>query len=132
MVFFSSNYAQPRAPVAKPKPSALFVFGDSMVDAGNNNFIRTTMKSNFPPYGRDFVNHVPTGRFTNGRLVSNFIVSYAGVKDIVPAYLDPTLGIQDLMTGVTFASAGTGFDPMTATLSVSIFFPRERVLDKSI
>ncbi|GJZ29611.1 hypothetical protein Tco_0574258 [Tanacetum coccineum] len=68
---------------------------------------------------QNFVNHVPTGRFTNGRLVSDFIASYAGVKDIVPAYLDPTLGIQDLMTGVTFASAGTGFDPMTATLSVT-------------
>ncbi|GJZ33627.1 hypothetical protein Tco_0579063 [Tanacetum coccineum] len=76
------------------------------------------MKSNFPPYGRDFVNHVPTGRFTNGRLVSDFIASYGGVKDIVPAYLDPTLRIEDLMTGVTFASAGTGFDPMTAILSV--------------
>ncbi|GJT91558.1 GDSL esterase/lipase-like protein [Tanacetum coccineum] len=125
MVFFTSNYAQPQAPVAKPKPSALIVFGDSTVDAGNNNFIQTAMKSNFPPYGRDFVNHVPTGRFTNGRLVSDFIASYAGVKDIVPAYLDPTLGIQDLMTGVTFASAGTGFDPMTATLSSVISFDQQ-------
>ena len=76
MIFFTSNYAQPQAPVAKPKPSALFVFGDSTVDAGNNNFIRTMMKSNFPPYGRDFVNHVPTGRFTNGRLASDFIGTY--------------------------------------------------------
>ncbi|PWA60262.1 SGNH hydrolase-type esterase superfamily protein [Artemisia annua] len=125
MIFFTSNYAQPQAPAAKPKPSALFVFGDSTVDAGNNNFIRTMMKSNFPPYGRDFVNHVPTGRFTNGRLVSDFIASYTGVKDIVPAYLDPTLGIEDLMTGVTFASAGTGFDPMTATLSSVISFEQQ-------
>nr|GEX81511.1 GDSL esterase/lipase At5g45960-like [Tanacetum cinerariifolium] len=125
MVFFTSNYGQPQAPLAKPKPSALFVFGDSTVDAGNNNFIQTAMKSNFPPYGRDFVNHVPTGRFTNGRLVSDFIASYAGVKDTVPAYLDPTLGIEDLMTGVTFASAGTGFDPMTATLSSVISFDQQ-------
>jgi len=74
-IFFTSIYSQTQAPVARPKPSALFVFGDSTVDAGNNNFIRTPMKSNFPPYGRDFINHIPTGRFTNGRLVSDFIGS---------------------------------------------------------
>ncbi|KAJ0734695.1 putative triacylglycerol lipase [Helianthus annuus] len=113
-IFFPS---QTQAPAARPKPSALFVFGDSTVDAGNNNFLRTPMKSNFPPYGRDFINHIPTGRFSNGRLVTDFVASYTGVKDIVPAYLDPTLTIQDLMTGVSFASAGSGFDPMTATLS---------------
>ncbi|CAI9270011.1 unnamed protein product [Lactuca saligna] len=106
--------------VAKPKPSALFVFGDSTVDAGNNNFIRTPMKSNFPPYGRDFINHIPTGRFSNGRLVPDFVASYVGVKDSVPAYLDPTLRIDDLMTGVSFASAGSGFDPLTPTLSGAI------------
>lgn len=48
-----------------------------------------------------------------------FEASYAGVKDSVPAYLDPTLTIENLMTGVSFASAGTGFDPMTTKLSVS-------------
>lgn len=121
VIFFTCNYVHSQTPVAnKPKPSAIFVFGDSTVDAGNNNFIRTPMKSNFPPYGRDFINHIPTGRFTNGRLVSDFIASYAGVKDIVPAYLDPTLRIEDLMTGVSFASAGSGFDPLTATLSSAI------------
>ncbi|KAI3740671.1 hypothetical protein L2E82_31141 [Cichorium intybus] len=119
-IFFTTKYAQSETPVAKPKPSALFVFGDSTVDAGNNNFIRTPMKSNFPPYGRDFFNHIPTGRFTNGRLVSDFIASYVGIKDSVPAYLDPTLRIEDLMTGVSFASAGSGYDPLTPTLSSAI------------
>lgn len=44
--------------------------------------------------------------------------SYVGVKDYVPPYLDPNLSIQDLMTGVSFASAGTGFDPVTPKISV--------------
>lgn len=52
--------------------SALFVFGDSTVDSGNNNYISTVIKCNFPPYGRDFLNHIPSGRFTNGRLVTDF------------------------------------------------------------
>lgn len=79
--FLTSISSQSQAPVTKaPKPSALFVFGDSTVDAGNNNFIRTPMKSNFPPYGRDFFNHIPTGRFTNGRLVSDFIGKTLTIK----------------------------------------------------
>ncbi|EYU28037.1 hypothetical protein ABFS82_13G100900 [Erythranthe guttata] len=106
---------------------ALFVFGDSTVDAGNNNFIKTITKSNFPPYGRDFPNHIPTGRFTNGRLVTDFLAAYVGIKEYVPAYLDPTFGLDhQLKTGVCFASAGTGFDPLTAQLSGVI--PIERQL----
>ncbi|XP_059636744.1 GDSL esterase/lipase At5g45960-like [Cornus florida] len=103
-------------PINKSIPAA-FTFGDSTVDPGNNNYIGTPFTSNFPPYGRDFPNHIPTGRFTNGRLVADFIVSYVGIKDNVPPYLDPTLSLQELMTGVSFASAGSGFDPLTAQLS---------------
>ncbi|KAL8460569.1 hypothetical protein ACS0TY_031401 [Phlomoides rotata] len=97
--------------------SAVFVFGDSTVDSGNNNYIPTVAKGNFPPYGRDFPNHIPTGRFTNGKLVTDFVASYLGIKDYIPPYLDPRLSIDDLMTGVSFASALTGFDPLTAQLS---------------
>ncbi|KAK1301573.1 GDSL esterase/lipase [Acorus calamus] len=97
--------------------SALLVFGDSTVDAGNNNYLFTTFKGNFPPYGRDFKGHRPTGRFTNGRLGSDFVASYLGLKDDVPAYLDPTLSLEDLLTGVSFASAGTGFDTLTAQIN---------------
>lgn len=56
----------------QPLVPALFIFGDSVVDAGNNNNIKTIVKANFPPYGRDFLNHTPTGRFCNGKLASDF------------------------------------------------------------
>lgn len=52
---------------------ALFVFGDSTVDAGNNNHIITISRSNFPPYGRDLTDKKPSGRFCNGRLVIDYI-----------------------------------------------------------
>ncbi|KAK4364119.1 hypothetical protein RND71_015477 [Anisodus tanguticus] len=97
--------------------SALFVFGDSTVDSGNNNYIITLAKCDFPPYGRDFVNHIPTGRFTNGRLVTDYIVSYLGIKNFVPPYLNPSLSLDELMTGVSFASGSSGFDPLTAQIS---------------
>ncbi|KAI8549461.1 hypothetical protein RHMOL_Rhmol06G0026400 [Rhododendron molle] len=47
--------------------SAVIVFGDSIVDQGNNNDIETLVKCNFPPYGKDFMGGKPTGRFTNGK-----------------------------------------------------------------
>ncbi|XP_074330493.1 GDSL esterase/lipase At5g45960-like [Apium graveolens] len=109
--------AQTQTPAIDTSDLAIFVFGDSTVDPGNNNYIRTAMKSNFPPYGNDFVDQTPTGRFTNGRLVTDYTVSYAGIKDFVPPYLDPKLSMEELLTGVSFASAGSGFDPLTPTLS---------------
>ncbi|KAL4282518.1 hypothetical protein GQ457_16G012860 [Hibiscus cannabinus] len=100
--------------------AAVIVFGDSIVDAGNNNDIRTIIKCNFPPYGRDFDGGVPTGRFCNGKIPSDLIE--LGIKDIVPSYLDPTLKPQDLITGVSFASGGTRYDPLTSKLASVISF----------
>ncbi|KAL2341817.1 hypothetical protein Fmac_009757 [Flemingia macrophylla] len=100
--------------------SGFYVFGDSTVDPGNNNYIKTAFRSNFPPYGRDFSNQVPTGRFTNGKLATDYIASYSGLKkEILPPYLDPNVinNIEELMTGVSFASAGSGFDPLTPTIT---------------
>lgn len=53
---------------------ALFIFGDSSVDVGNNNNLFSTIaRANFLPYGRDFNNHMPTGRFCNGKLTTDFL-----------------------------------------------------------
>lgn len=41
-----------------------------------------------------------------------------GLKDLVPAYLDPALQPAELLTGVSFASGASGYDPLTAELSV--------------
>lgn len=43
-----------------------FIFGDSLVDNGNNNRLVTLSRANYRPYGIDFPQGV-TGRFTNGR-----------------------------------------------------------------
>lgn len=74
-LFFQRAKAQPMNNGMPPRNSvsAVFVFGDSTSDTGNNNYISTTFKSNFPPYGRDFLDHIPTGRFSNGRLGNDFV-----------------------------------------------------------
>ncbi|KAE8707560.1 GDSL esterase/lipase [Hibiscus syriacus] len=107
------------------KITAAFVFGDSTVDPGNNNYVRTLFRSNFPPYGMDFKGQTPTGRFTNGKLTTDLVVSYIGIKEYLPPYLDPNLSIEELMTGVSFASAGTGLDPLTAQISSVISLPKQ-------
>ena len=70
---FAVEVGQVRQLVAKYNVTCVLVFGDSSVDPGNNNVLQTTMKSNFPPYGKDFFHGHPTGRFSNGRLAPDFI-----------------------------------------------------------
>ncbi|GAB4833672.1 hypothetical protein Ancab_031917 [Ancistrocladus abbreviatus] len=98
------------------KVPAVIVFGDSSVDPGNNNQIATIAKSDFPPYGRDLPGGRPTGRFCNGRLASDFISEAFGLKKLIPAYLDPSFNIGDFATGVSFASAATGYDNATSEI----------------
>ncbi|XP_062152870.1 GDSL esterase/lipase At2g04570-like [Alnus glutinosa] len=98
------------------KVPAIIVFGDSSVDAGNNNQIPTIARSNFEPYGRDFSGGKPTGRFSNGRIPTDFIAEAFGLKPTIPAYLDPEYKISDFATGVTFASAGSGYDNATSSV----------------
>lgn len=50
---------------------AIITFGDSVVDVGNNDYLPTLFRANYLPYGRDFVNHKPTGRFCNGKLATD-------------------------------------------------------------
>ncbi|CAN8288056.1 unnamed protein product [Cochlearia groenlandica] len=86
---------------------ALFIFGDSFLDAGNNNYINTTTldQANFSPYGQSFFG-LPTGRFSDGRLISDFIAEYANLP-LIPPFLEPG-DIQKKLHGVNFASAGAG------------------------
>lgn len=44
-----------------------------------------------------------------------------GIKELLPAYLDPTLQAEDLITGVNFASGGAGYDPLTSEIAVHNF-----------
>lgn len=59
MVMIGGGGAQPQVP-------CLFIFGDSLVDNGNNNNINSLAKANYLPYGIDFPGG-PTGRFSNGK-----------------------------------------------------------------
>ncbi|XP_047982266.1 GDSL esterase/lipase At2g31550-like isoform X2 [Salvia hispanica] len=110
---------------ANPKFPAILVFGDSTVDTGNNNYISTPFKGNHPPYGYNFPEGAPTGRFSDGRLVPDILASLFGLKEAVPPFLDPILSDQDVVTGVSFASAGSGYDALTTSFTRVISMSRQ-------
>ncbi|KAA8546219.1 hypothetical protein F0562_003042 [Nyssa sinensis] len=83
---------------------ALFVFGDSLSDPGNNNYINTIARANFRPYGETFFKY-PTGRFSDGRLITDFIAEYAKLP-LIPPYKQP--GNHHFINGANFASGGAG------------------------
>ncbi|KAF5185264.1 GDSL esterase/lipase [Thalictrum thalictroides] len=98
----------------------MFIFGDSVVDVGNNNQIYTLVRANFPPYGRDFVTHSPTGRFCNGKLATDFTAENLGFTTYPPAYLSSEARGKNLLIGANFASGASGFYENTASLYHSI------------
>ncbi|KAJ4834818.1 hypothetical protein Tsubulata_043581 [Turnera subulata] len=99
-----------------PLVPALIIFGDSIVDVGNNNHLSTIIKANFPPYGRDFVSHQPTGRFCNGKLATDFTAENLGFTTYPPACLSQEANGTNILTGVNFASAASGLYDRTAQL----------------
>ncbi|KAJ9190450.1 hypothetical protein P3X46_001652 [Hevea brasiliensis] len=91
------------------KHVALFVFGDSVFDPGNNNFrnISNDSKANFWPYGETFFKF-PTGRYTDGRILPDFLSMYLRIPLWKP-YLAP--GKHNLLHGANFASGGAAVLP---------------------
>ncbi|KAM6550092.1 hypothetical protein CsatB_021768 [Cannabis sativa] len=109
----------------QPLVPALFIFGDSVVDVGNNNQIPTIIRANFPPYGRDFIGRRPTGRFSNGKLTTDFTAEMLGFSAYPPAYLSRRAVGRNLLIGANFASASSGYFDVTANLYHSIPLSRQ-------
>lgn len=117
LLIFTEIEARVKLPGNATVP-AVIVFGDSIVDTGNNNNnILSLARSNFPPYGRDFKGGVPTGRYSNGKVPSDLLVEELGIKELLPPYADPNLKPEDLLTGVCFAVGGVGYDDFTSELA---------------
>ncbi|XP_027338728.1 GDSL esterase/lipase 5-like [Abrus precatorius] len=86
--------------------TAFFIFGDSTVDSGNNNYINTILenRADYIPYGQNGYFEQPTGRFSDGRVIVDFIAEYAKLP-LIPPFLQP---LADFSSGVNFASGGAG------------------------
>ncbi|KAF5960715.1 hypothetical protein HYC85_001924 [Camellia sinensis] len=113
-----------------PQFTAMFAFGDSLTDNGNNNYLSSIAKANYVPYGVDFYEG-PSGRFSNGRTIIDYLAyflekyyfittiqlhcqNFVFVGDLLqipsylPAYANPLATGRNILNGVNYASAAAG------------------------
>ncbi|KAI3932759.1 hypothetical protein MKW92_006609 [Papaver armeniacum] len=103
----STNSATPLESHDIDESRAMYIFGDSLVDAGKINYINPLTKNNNYPNGIDFPRGKRfTGRSTNGRTVVDIIGEELGLKDYIPPYLDPTTVGDVVLRGVNYACGG--------------------------
>ncbi|KAM3362965.1 GDSL esterase/lipase [Capsicum galapagoense] len=94
--------------------SAIFIFGDSTVDVGTNNYLNGSLATaNEPYYGIDYPHHTATGRFSNGFNPADYIARYLGNYKKSPsaflALVQKTSTFKSSISrGVNFASGGSG------------------------
>ncbi|ONI10835.1 hypothetical protein PRUPE_4G070800 [Prunus persica] len=91
-----------------PQVPCFFIFGDSLVDNGNNNNLLTRAKVNYQPYGIgiDFLTG-PTGRFCNGRTTVDILAQLLGFENLIPPFATSNKG-PDILKGLNYASGATG------------------------
>ncbi|CAI9753557.1 unnamed protein product [Fraxinus pennsylvanica] len=92
--------------MADPHFSAMFVFGDSIIDPGNNNYLNSLAKANYVPYGVDF-SEGPSGRFSNGKTIIDYLGDLLEIPAL-PAYTNPFATGKNILRGVNYASAAGG------------------------
>ncbi|XP_021661702.2 GDSL esterase/lipase At5g08460 isoform X2 [Hevea brasiliensis] len=104
----------------------MFVFGSSLVDNGNNNFLPNSMaKANYFPYGIDFP-FGPSGRFTNGKNVIDLLGDQLHLP-FIPAFADPsTRGIR-MIHGVNYASGASGILDDTGLLAGEVISLNQQI-----
>eukprot|EP00262_Sarcandra_glabra_P009649 TRINITY_DN24131_c0_g1_i1.p1 TRINITY_DN24131_c0_g1~~TRINITY_DN24131_c0_g1_i1.p1 ORF type:complete len:385 (+),score=21.89 TRINITY_DN24131_c0_g1_i1:55-1209(+) len=90
---------------------SIFSFGDSLADTGNlviSNALLDPVAGR-PPYGETYFRN-PTGRYSDGRLIIDFMAEAFGLP-LLPPYLSST-NVDDFRQGVNFAVSGaTALDP---------------------
>ncbi|KAJ9555694.1 hypothetical protein OSB04_010308 [Centaurea solstitialis] len=97
-----------------------FAFGDSIVDAGNNNYLPSLSKADYSPYGIDFTpsGGKPTGRYTNGFTILDIVAQALGAKTLASPSLASNAASNAILGGINYASGASGILEATGTLFV--------------
>lgn len=115
----------------RPIIKKLFVFGDSYADTGNNK--KSESNSWKVPYGLTFPGK-PAGRFSDGRVLTDYLSKYLGIKSPIP-YQWRKNGGKRLHYGMNFAYGGTGvFDTLylEPNMSTQIDYLQKLILNDSV
>ncbi|XP_071728097.1 GDSL esterase/lipase At5g37690-like [Rutidosis leptorrhynchoides] len=93
----------------------MFIFGDSTMDVGTNNYLpNSTSRADHPYNGIDFADSKPTGRFSNGKNAADQLAKLLGnYKASPPPFLsflkqNQTYFNRTILRGANFASGGSG------------------------
>ncbi|XP_021733183.1 GDSL esterase/lipase At5g03610-like [Chenopodium quinoa] len=102
----SAGLVQSRYKHKTVSSTKLFVFGDSYADTGN--WKKTVAISWKKPYGITFPGN-PSGRFSDGRILTDYIASYLNITSPIPyEQRNSKGGTSELKFGMNFAYGGTG------------------------
>ncbi|KAG5225747.1 GDSL esterase/lipase [Salix suchowensis] len=98
-----------------PQVPCYFVFGDSLFDNGNNNYLSTAPKVNYLPYGIDFDTGA-SGRCSNGLNIADTIAAQLGFDSYIPGF--GVGGCTHFLDGVNYGSNGAGILDITGSKSL--------------
>ncbi|XP_042417572.1 GDSL esterase/lipase At5g55050-like [Zingiber officinale] len=138
VLLFSALLAAAAAAAAAANVPAVYIFGDSTADVGNNNYLAgSNAKANFPHNGIDFPNSRPTGRFSNGYNGVDFLASHMGFRRSPPPYLSlankTNHQVLKGLAGANFASGGSGIlDSTGSTITMTKQIQYFSILQTSI
>ncbi|KAL6209421.1 hypothetical protein ACLB2K_020363 [Fragaria x ananassa] len=105
----------------------MFVFGSSLVDNGNNNYLETTSKANYLPYGMDFP-YGTSGRFTNSKNVIDLLCDLLKLP-LIPPFHDPSTKGSKILHGVNHASGSSGILNDTGLVAGNATSLSQQVMD---
>ncbi|RWR91207.1 GDSL esterase/lipase [Cinnamomum micranthum f. kanehirae] len=105
----------------------MFVFGDSLVDNGNNNKLFSIAKANYFPYGIDFYQG-PSGRFSNGKTAVDMWGEMLGLP-YLPTFVQSESNVSTVLRGVNYASAAGGVLDETGLLVGGRFSLSQQVMN---
>ncbi|MED6187149.1 hypothetical protein PIB30_073698 [Stylosanthes scabra] len=106
LISVSANDVSTAGLSSLPPFTAMFVFGDSLIDNGNNNYLFTLAKANYVPYGID-TSWGPTGRFSNGKMLVDLLGEFLGLP-YLPSFAATQIQGRNITWGVNYASAAAG------------------------
>ncbi|CAA0827846.1 GDSL esterase/lipase [Striga hermonthica] len=99
----------------------MFVFGSSVVDNGNNNFLTNTRaRADYLPYGVDFPLGPATGRFTNGKNFVDLLGEKLRLPNYIPSFYNPSTSGSKILHGVNYASGGSGILDSTGSVAGNV------------
>ncbi|KAF9662599.1 hypothetical protein SADUNF_Sadunf18G0071100 [Salix dunnii] len=118
VVLLVSNWKHWTHGKSVPQVPCYFVFGDSLFDNGNNNYLDTAPKVNYLPYGIDFETGA-TGRCSNGLNIADTIAEQLGFDSYITDF--GFGGCTNYLDGVNYGSSGAGILNITGSKSGELF-----------